>query len=1102
MDFVTPANFIFNTSGPLNVTYASNQAIGSASAVFINSRRIRVLISTLNLNDRWDTLTISFQVRAIAAPITSSTSYIKRADSSDLTTASRFKIDGSTGKPSVSLGRLNSKMSLSFTSCDVNHPSTAVAYVGSANNQMLRLSVVVSGTCGSLSITNFRFNTDGGSGTGTTNPSDISLARLYYTGTSTTFSTTTIFGTVNNPSGVFDVSGTRNITAAGTYYFWLVYNINSGATNGNLLDARAVSITVNGTELTSINTPSPAGSRSVATQFFYSLGNYSWNSTSAWSYTDGGPSCSCFPNGNGYVVIRAGHDITINGNYTVDVIEIQDGAVLKDNGTNLLTIRQNLITTGTGVFNATSSWILQNNLTLQGSGTCTATKALTVSGDLFIGSLATLSHSGTATLTVAKGFTVNGTLAMSTLGLTLNGSNANISGTGVITGSGTVTLTNPKQIDSSANLTISQNVTVSAGNTITNHGSITIKGNLTGGSSSSTWINQSGSKLHVAGTLLTSGTLNASSIGNEVIYNGAVNQTIKAASYDNLTLSNEGATTKTLAAAITVNGDLKILGATTLDVSTSNFTVTLARDLHVASTAAINPRSGTFIFNGNTEISGSPTFRNITITGSLVSSNNTISVSGNWVNNGAFEHNNGTVLFSGTSTISGSSITNLNHIMVQSGSTLTLHATETDIAGNITVNGTLNHNNGLLECNGSGTLSGTTTPTFHKLRISGSLLTLNSSCTVNNNLHLESGIIATAGTATLTLAAAASITGGDEQSFVRGALVRNVAASGTTALFFPIGKAARYRPVTLSVVHSSASAASYTAEMFNTSAQSLSYTIPTGISIVSPTRYYIINRSGASNLTSATVTFSYGADDGVTDPNHLRIVKTIGSGTAWNLIGGTGSGAGSGTITSNSFNSFSTFALANAQGGGNILPVELSTFETECSNDITILKWETESEYQSLQFEVERADDAFTFNTIGVIPAMGYSTTAQRYSFTDSDNLSNQLYYRLKCVDTDGSYTYSPVITSSCLTPIQSRNTMKIFPQPANDMAYISWNSDADASTVIRVYSSVGELLFETRQPADSDFLELNLSDYATGLYIVELTCGDTHISRKLLIHR
>lgn len=80
---------------------------------------------------------------------------------------------------------------------------------------------------------------------GSTNPSDISRARLWYTGTSTTFSTATPFGTpVLNPNGTMTFTGSQAISCGSTYYLWLTYDINPSATYGNVVDAELVSTTV------------------------------------------------------------------------------------------------------------------------------------------------------------------------------------------------------------------------------------------------------------------------------------------------------------------------------------------------------------------------------------------------------------------------------------------------------------------------------------------------------------------------------------------------------------------------------------------------------------------------------------------------------------------------------------------------------------------------------------------------------------------------------------------------------------------------------------------------------------------------------------------
>jgi hypothetical protein len=110
----------------------------------------------------------------------------------------------------------------------------------SIDNPVIRIAVYVSGSIGALpSLSNVYLNT-----AGTTTAANISNAKLYFTGNSATFNTSTPFGsTVSTPSGAYGFTGTQ-VLAAGINYFWVAYDVASGATTNNLLDARLDSITV------------------------------------------------------------------------------------------------------------------------------------------------------------------------------------------------------------------------------------------------------------------------------------------------------------------------------------------------------------------------------------------------------------------------------------------------------------------------------------------------------------------------------------------------------------------------------------------------------------------------------------------------------------------------------------------------------------------------------------------------------------------------------------------------------------------------------------------------------------------------------------------
>lgn len=111
---------------------------------------------------------------------------------------------------------------------------TANTQPGLTDQAITRLEVQVTGgpDC-QVDISEIIFNT-----TVTTNPSDVTTARVYYTGTSPTFTPSTQYGTdiaitASNQSLTF--TDLTSLTSAGSHYFWLAYDIAPGATLGNFV---------------------------------------------------------------------------------------------------------------------------------------------------------------------------------------------------------------------------------------------------------------------------------------------------------------------------------------------------------------------------------------------------------------------------------------------------------------------------------------------------------------------------------------------------------------------------------------------------------------------------------------------------------------------------------------------------------------------------------------------------------------------------------------------------------------------------------------------------------------------------------------------------
>ncbi len=96
---------------------------------------------------------------------------------------------------------------------------------------------------------------------GTTNPFDVSNAKLYYSGKDPRFSVAKQIGsTVSFPSTYFSFNAAQQLQP-GDNYFWLGYDVNSTALRGNILDAQVYSVDVAGPRLP--DTISPAGNRKV-----------------------------------------------------------------------------------------------------------------------------------------------------------------------------------------------------------------------------------------------------------------------------------------------------------------------------------------------------------------------------------------------------------------------------------------------------------------------------------------------------------------------------------------------------------------------------------------------------------------------------------------------------------------------------------------------------------------------------------------------------------------------------------------------------------------------------------------------------------------------
>ncbi|TAD89515.1 MAG: T9SS C-terminal target domain-containing protein [Bacteroidetes bacterium] len=183
------------------------------------------------------------------------------------------------------------------------------------------------------------------------------------------------------------------------------------------------------------------------------------------------------------------------------------------------------------------------------------------------------------------------------------------------------------------------------------------------------------------------------------------------------------------------------------------------------------------------------------------------------------------------------------------------------------------------------------------------------------------------------------------------------------------------------------------------------------------------------------------------------------------------------------------------------LPVTFGDFKvSKRSATEALLQWDTKTEANSSYFSIERSPDAVNFSAIGRQTAAGNSNTAKQYQFVDAKVLQGNNYYRLKQVDRNGQFVYTP--TRMLNFGLFDANTIKIYPNPASHVANVLLSGNLqNQHLVINMLDAKGNVvkqwkLLNNTQPQ----LQLNVSGLPKGSYLIHFSGKNINSTQKLLI--
>jgi hypothetical protein len=384
----------------------------------------------------------------------------------------------------------------------------------------------------------------------------------------------------------------------------------------------------------------------------------------------------------------------------------------------------------------------------------------------------------------------------------------------------------------------------------------------------------------------------------------------------------------------------------------------------------------------------------------------------------------------------------------------------------------------------SQTLQGT--GSYEKLKINNSNgIQLSNDISVTNLLDLTLGNINLAAR-TITLGNA-TIANASGNSFINtnGLGGVKIVGAATNTKLLPVGNTSGYTPLSLYFASGSVTD-NFTVRCIDNLYQNYSSTnnplgAPKIASCIKKTWFVSEDVAGGSTVNMTTYWKSINEAAGFDNTNNLKIWHY--NGTSWD-----NEGTGGANLVGDLYNftrtgitSFSPFGVANT----GILPLTLISFTGKINTGIAQLAWKTTEEINVKSYEVERSPTGNDFKNIGSIKATGNFLQTAQYNFDDNNPFYGENFYRLKMIDNDGKFKYSPIIIV-----VNDNLNITVYPNPVVETIFIKV---ANKNQTTKLYDAKGSLLYaNTIVP-----YQIDLSQLSKGVYLLQIGNKTTQVVKK-----
>ncbi len=144
-----------------------------------------------------------------------------------------------------------------------------------------------------------------------------------------------------------------------------------------------------------------------------------------------------------------------------------------------------------------------------------------------------------------------------------------------------------------------------------------------------------------------------------------------------------------------------------------------------------------------------------------------------------------------------------------------------------------------------------------------------------------------------------------------------------------------------------------------------------------------------------------------------------------------------------------------ATAWADLVPVELVSFDATVNGSDLNLNWRTSSETNNAGFEVQLKGTG-DYQAMGFVDGHGTTTLEQSYNYMISDLAPGTYTARLKQIDFDGAFEYSPQVEIAVGVP-GTHVLTQAYPNPFNPQASFSLSVAAAQHVDVGLYNALGQ---------------------------------------------